>query len=231
MVNHKNAKNMKNKNDPKIQKVTKKPHPIIHKTINIYNYKNSSAVDFKESSTPKRKISDKSKPTKPARTTNTQTPKRGLTEIGFTKTFRNRAVQATDGPITTEQAKADTKATSISQQNILNFLNDSCNVLGLLTDYVDFISTNEDERDVGAATLCKEELKSLFEGYFIDKNDFIGKLDSDDLSFESAIWVLFVHHYLSGTTGRKSDSKISESRLTKFFIDHYFCDENEPMIE
>ena len=229
MVNLKNNQITKNKNVPKIsQKVAKKPHPIVHKTINIYNY--TSPADLNEKSNPKRKISDKSKSTKTTRNRDTQTPKRGITKFMTTKTFRNRAIQATEGPQPTEKDKIT--ATENSQQNILNFVHDSENILGLLTDYMDFISDNEDQKDVDGAILCKEELRHLFTGYFMDKNDFIEKLDSDILSFESAIWVLFTHHYLSGTTGRKSDSKISQSRLTKFFIDHYFHDENnEPMLE
>ena len=233
MVNHKNPKNIKNnKNDQKIpQKVAKKTNPIIHKTINIFNYTNLPQ-DKQENLNAKRKISGKSKSTKKSRTIDTQMPKRGLTDIGFTKTFRNRAIQATEEINQIEGNKNQTSSAEISQQNILNFIHDSNNILGLLTDFVDFSSSNEDERDVGAALLCKNELKELCKGYFISKEDFIEKLNNSDvLSFESAIWVLFTHYYLDGTTGRPNDSKISESRLTKFFIDSYFCDENEPMIE
>ena len=164
MVNHKNQKNIKNKNEPKIpQKVAKKSNPIIHKTINIFNYRNLPS-DKQDNLDTKRKISGKSKPNKKTVTRDTQMPKRGLTKIATTKTFRNRAIQASDEANQTEGNKKPISSTEISQQNILNFVHDSSNILGLLTDFVDFVSNNEDERDTGGALLCREELKNLLQG-------------------------------------------------------------------
>ena len=198
MVNQKNEKKIV-KTSKNMKKVTKAA-PIIRKTINIYNYDQSTPKSHKKS-----------------RTIYTQVPVRGLTKYMKPKRFRNSLSQTEYNTATLPINTATSKNTFNQNKTLNEFENERERIFMLLEDYLDELSENQDQ------ILAKIQ-EALF-GYFTNKEDFLSKIDNNHQSLEFVIWVPFLDYFTSGPSLEFSkDKPVSQHEVTKNFVSKYFPD-------